>query len=78
MSWTSTGIPFLFQYVYTGCSMGVFFVVKLGFVLRKPISSLGLLSTDVTVPKKMAGKVDALQMVLYVHLPAVAESIFLL
>ena len=48
--------------------------MKLGFVLRKPISSLGLLSTDVTVPEKMAGKVDALQMILYVHLPTMAES----
>ena len=48
--------------------------MKLGLVLRKPIPSLGLLSTDVTVPQEMAGKVDALKVVLHVHLPTVAES----
>ena len=42
-------------------------------MLRKPISSLGLLPTDVTVPEKMAGEVNALEVVLHVHLPPVAE-----
>jgi len=32
-----------------------------------------LLPTDVTVPEKMAGEVDALEVVLHVHLPPVAE-----
>ena len=47
--------------------------MKLGFVLRKPISSLGLFSTDVAVPEEMAGKVNALEVVLHVHLPPMAE-----
>lgn len=42
-------------------------------MLRKPISGLGLLPADVTVPEEMAGEVDALEVVLHVHLPPVAE-----
>ena len=52
---------------------GTLFVVKLGFVLRKPISSLGLLPTDVAVPEKMSGKMNTFEVVLHVHLPSVAE-----
>ena len=51
---------------------GTLFVVKLGFV-RKPISSLGLLPTDVAVPEKMSGKMNTFEVVLHVHLPSVAE-----
>ena len=47
--------------------------MKLRFVLRKSISSFGLLSTDVTVPEKVAGEVNALEVVLHVHLPTVTE-----
>ena len=32
-----------------------------------------MLPTDVTVPEEMAGEVDALEVVLHVHLPPVAE-----
>ena len=53
---------------------GTLFVVKLGFVLRKPISSLGLLPADVAVPEKMSGKMNAFKVILHVHLPTVAES----
>ena len=32
-----------------------------------------MLPTDVTVPEEMAGEVDALEVVLHVHLPPVAK-----
>ena len=47
--------------------------MKLRFVLRKSISSFGLLSTDVAVPEEVSGEVNALEMVLHVHLPTMAE-----
>ena len=47
--------------------------MKLRFVLRKSISSFGLLSTDVAVPEEVSGKMNALEVVLHVHLPSVAE-----
>ena len=42
-------------------------------MLRQPVSSLGLLATEIAVPYKVPGKVDTLQVVLNVHLPTVAE-----
>ena len=72
MSWTSIGIQFYFN-ILDRLVNRPFFVVKLGFVLWKPISSFGLLSTDVAVPEKMSRKVDRFEVVLHVHLPTVAE-----
>ena len=42
-------------------------------MLRQPVPGLGLLATEITVPYKVSGKVDTLQVVLNVHLPTVAE-----
>ena len=70
MIWTNADIPFYFNKWSVSVTL---FAVKLRFVLRKSISSFGLLPTDVAVPEEVSRKVNALEVVLHVHLPTMAE-----
>ena len=59
--------------IYRQSRRRVFRVVP-RLVLGQNVFCFCLVATDVTVPLEVSGEVDALHMVLHVHLPLVAEG----